>query len=126
MKKPVTVVCVLIGLCLLRASSLWPHFVSNEGYWGEKEQADFSEAMRHTHELELRQTTGNRQTAANKESQEQELTAAKAHWDKQLAKLDAAKDASQRPATICLWAGIASLVAGVLAYRFLPGDAAGS
>src|SRR5688572_2808550 len=111
MKKPVTVICVLVGLALLLASSVWPYLASSETYWGDQEQAEFSEALGHAHQLELRQTTG--KTAASKEAQAQELAAARAHWDNQLAKLDEAKDASQRPARICFWAGVASLVAGV-------------
>ena len=119
MKKPVTVVLVLLGLGLLLVSSLWPRFSSGEANWGEKEQVEFSEALRHAHELEQRQTTGKRQTAANKEAQQQELTAAQAHWEAQKARLAEAKDANQRPATICFWAGVVALFGGVLAYRFL-------
>jgi hypothetical protein len=120
MNKPITVALASIGLGLLVFSSLWPHLSSGEAYWGDEQQAQFSEARRNTHELEARQNTGKRQTAANKTAQEQELAAAQAHWKGQLARLAEAKTASQRPARICFWAGLVVALAGVLAYRFLP------
>jgi hypothetical protein len=119
MKKPVTVALVAMGLGLLLLSSVWPRMSSGAAYWGEEQQAQFSEALRSAHELEMRKNTGKRQTEANKQEQERELAAARDHFKAQIAKLTEAKAARQRPATICFWAGVAVLFGGVLAYRFL-------
>jgi hypothetical protein len=119
MKKPVTVVLVTIGLGLLLLSNLWPRFTSSESYWNDEQQTQFTEALHHAHELESRKASGKRTSAAEKEAHEQELAAAQAHRDQHLAKLAEAKAASQRPARICFWAGIAVSLAGLLAYRFL-------
>jgi hypothetical protein len=118
-KKPVTVALVTIGLGLLGFSGLWPHLVSHENYWGDEEQAAFSQAMSHAHELEMRSSSGKRQSTADKEAQQRELTAAQAHWESQRLKLEQAKLASQRPGNLCFWAGLAATLCGVLAYRFL-------
>ena len=91
--------------CVL--SSLWPSLSSGEAYWGNEQQAQFTEALQHAHELEMRKNTGKRQTAATKEAQEQELAAAQEHLARaKLAKLAEAKAASKRPAKICFWAGL--------------------
>lgn len=119
MKKPVAVVLIAVGLGLLLVSSLWPKLSSGSAYWGDEQQAQFGEALRHAHELESRQTTGKRQTAAGKEAHERELAAAQDHWKAQQAKLAEAKTASQRPATLCFWGGLVVTLGGVLAYRFL-------
>jgi hypothetical protein len=119
MKTPVAVVLIVLGLGLLLVSSLWPKLSSGKAYWGDEQQAQFAEALRHAHQLEGRASTGKRQTAADKEAHERELAAARENWEAQQAKLAEAKDANQRPATICFWAGVVALLGGVLAYRFL-------
>ena len=116
-KKVVTSLLICTGLLLLVFSSVWPHLAAPEDYWSDEQQEEFTEAMRHAHELDIRQSRG--RSSGSKEAQQQELAAAQANWQQQIDKLEAAKAASQRPGRICFWLGVAATLGGLLAYRFL-------
>jgi hypothetical protein len=103
---------------MLAASSVWPHVVSAENYWNDQQQEEYTESMRHAHELEMRQHSGKRRSADAKSEQEQELAAAQAHWQQQLNNLEQAQARSQRPGRICFWLGLLATASGLLVYRY--------
>ena len=87
----------------------------SETYWGDQQQSEFTEALRHAHELEM---DGGKRGNKSKDARRQELEAAQAYRQQQLDKLEQAKADSQQPGRICFWLGLVVAAAGVLGYRY--------